>query len=182
MTNIQPSYSKGALFFLLSPPPTNYLHCAARCHLKTQWQGQRRHSQEPQCFCLSVCTVLNIWTLLIKSYLDSVLLSLSDSKVIKLLKGVTGKIVVSRLRQERLIKWPLLLLTSSKSAFFYPRQANVRECGFFFPRSTGCASERLFFFLFFLSCAEGKKKKRFISKKDIFFSLTMLIQNSGLLL
>lgn len=44
-------------------------------------------------------TVLNIWTLLIKSYLDSVLLSLTDSEVIKLLKGVTGKIVVSRLRQ-----------------------------------------------------------------------------------
>lgn len=73
------------------------------------------------------------WTygLLIKSYLNSVCLSLTDSKVIKLLKRVMGKIAVSRLKQERLIKWPLLLFTSSKSAFFYSRQASVRECGFF---------------------------------------------------
>lgn len=75
---------------------------------------------------------LNIWTPLIKSYLNSLLLSLTDSKVIKLLKGVAGKSVVSRLKRERLIKRPLLLLTSSKSAFFSARRANVRECGFFF--------------------------------------------------
>lgn len=89
----------------------------------------------------SARAVLNIWTLLIKSNLNSVLLR----KVVKLLKGVTGKIVARRLRQERLIKWPLLLLTCSKSAFFHPRQASVRECGSFFPHSSRRVSTRYFF-------------------------------------
>lgn len=136
---------RAALFkecFSFIPPP-NYLLWAACCHAGPQWWGQLCRSHEPQCFCTSVGTLLNIWTLLIKSYLDSVLLSLTDSKVIKLLKGVTSKIVVSRLRQERLIKWPLLLLTSSKSAFFSPRQTNVRECGFF----SSCCEHTAFFFL-----------------------------------
>lgn len=141
-TNTEPHYSKAAFPPLL---PSNYLHCVACCHFQTQQQGQLCHSQEPLCFCISVGTVLNIWTLLIKSYLDSVLLSLTDSKVIKLLKGVTGKIVVSRLRQERLIKWPLLLLTSSKAAFFYSRQANERECFFFFLLHKMCECTEIFF-------------------------------------
>lgn len=94
-------------------------------HFQTQQQSQFCQSKANQCYCISECTVLNILTLLIKSYLNSVLLSLTDSKVIKLLKGVTDKTVVSRLRQERLIKWPLLLFSSSKSAFFSPRQASM---------------------------------------------------------
>lgn len=100
----------------------------------TRRQGRCSHSLQlpPQLLLLCRRPALNIWTPLIKSYLNSVLLSLTDSKVIKLLKGVAGESVVSRLKRERLIKRPLLLLTSSKSAFFSARRANVRECGFFF--------------------------------------------------
>lgn len=45
----------------------------------------------------------------------------------------------------------------------------MRECGFFF-RAPQDVRAKGYFFLFFLSCAEGKKKKRIaLSLKKIFF-------------
>lgn len=55
---------------------------------------------------------------------------------------------MSRLKQERLIKWPLLLLTSSKAAFFQPRRGQyVRLFSFFFKFYSSCASMHSFFSL-----------------------------------
>lgn len=124
---------------------------------------------------LHIGTALNIWTALIKSCFDSVLLSLTDSKVIKLLKGVTGKIVVSRLRQERLIKWPLLLLSSSKAAFFHLRQtANVPPP----PPSTTILLQDGWACSVFLRRA-GKKC---VHLSKVFFISTKLIQKFDLFL
>lgn len=170
--------SKGDILTLVSS--NDSVHAARAVISESQQRGQRRHSP---CSCTSGRTALNIWTVLIKSYLNSVLLSLTDSKVIKLLKGVAGKIVVSRLKRERLIKWPLLLLTSSKSAFFYPRQASVRECGFFLLRAARDVWAHGIFFSFFTSPPVLRVKKKTVHlRKRFFISLTMPIQNCGLYL
>lgn len=132
------------------------------------WIARSVLSLEPQYIFIYVQS--RTYGLLIKSYLNSVCLNLTDSKVIKLLKRVTGKIVVSRLKQERLIKWPLLLFTSSKSAFFYPRQASVRECGFF-----QCCS-RIFFFL----RVKKKLSHFFFSSNNTDIKLLPLQVNSGI--
>lgn len=82
-------------------------------------------SPHPSVFLAVWLHFLNICTPLIKSYLNSVRLSLIDGKVIKLLRWVTGKIVVSRRWWERLIKWQLLFLTPSYHCIL-PSQ---RTCG-----------------------------------------------------
>lgn len=175
--NVKFPRSNGDILTLVSSNDSD--HAARAVISKSRQRGQHRHSP---CSCASGRTALNIWTLLIKSYLNSVLLSLTDSKVIKLLKGVAGKIVVSRLKRERLIKWPLLLLTSSKSAFFYPRQASVRECGFFLLHTARDVWAHGIFFFTSPPVLRVKKKKTVHLRKRFFISLTMPIQNCGLYL